>query len=424
MRTQVVIVGAGPAGLVLSHLLARAGIDSVHRGEPLAGIRRRPDPRRHARVVTVDLLRAVGLASGSPRGQRAPRDLPPVARASGTTSTSSTDVGRSVWVYGQTEVHQGPDAAAGAASRQAFYEVSDVAAARRDSDRPSVTFTDAGRRRRGASRPTRSPAATASTARRAAPSRRPCADVGAGLPVRLARHAGRRGAVDRRADLRLAPGRVRAALDALGHGVAGSTSRCRPTRTSPSGPTTGSGRRSPTRLGHGQDGWTLQSGPITEKSVLPMRSFVATPMRHGRLFLAGDAAHIVPPTGAKGLNLAVADVALLARALVAWLRRRRRPPGRRLLRRRAAPRLAVHALLLVDDLDAAHDRRRVRRAAPVSQLRWVTTSAAGPRGWPRTTRGSRSGSGPPRGSRVRVAETGVFSFSLLREPRVGPAVEK
>ena len=52
-----------------------------------------------------------------------------------------------------------------------------------------------------------------------------------------------------------------------------------------------------------------------------MRSFVQTPMRHGRLFLAGDAAHIVPPTGAKGLNLAVADVALLAPALVAWLRK-------------------------------------------------------------------------------------------------------
>jgi p-hydroxybenzoate 3-monooxygenase len=51
-----------------------------------------------------------------------------------------------------------------------------------------------------------------------------------------------------------------------------------------------------------------------------MRSFVATPMRHGRLFLAGDAAHIVPPTGAKGLNLALADVALLSRALTAWLR--------------------------------------------------------------------------------------------------------
>ena len=74
-----------------------------------------------------------------------------------------------------------------------------------------------------------------------------------------------------------------------------------------------------TRLGHGQDGWSLGQGPITEKSVLPMRSSVTNPMRHGRLFLAGDAAHIVPPTGAKGLNLAIADVTLLARALTAWL---------------------------------------------------------------------------------------------------------
>jgi p-hydroxybenzoate 3-monooxygenase len=62
------------------------------------------------------------------------------------------------------------------------------------------------------------------------------------------------------------------------------------------------------------DGFTLQPGPIREKSVTPMRSFVAAPMRHGRLLLAGDAAHIVPPTGAKGLNLAVADVAVLADA--------------------------------------------------------------------------------------------------------------
>lgn len=64
------------------------------------------------------------------------------------------------------------------------------------------------------------------------------------------------------------------------------------------------------------DDWRLERGPITQKSVTPMRSFVHEPMRHGRLFLAGDAAHIVPPTGAKGLNLAVGDVVTLARALV------------------------------------------------------------------------------------------------------------
>jgi p-hydroxybenzoate 3-monooxygenase len=64
------------------------------------------------------------------------------------------------------------------------------------------------------------------------------------------------------------------------------------------------------------DGWTLQEGPIFQKGVITMRSVVCEPMRYGRLFLAGDAAHIVPATGAKGLNLAVADVVVLARALV------------------------------------------------------------------------------------------------------------
>lgn len=64
--------------------------------------------------------------------------------------------------------------------------------------------------------------------------------------------------------------------------------------------------------------WRLERGPVTAKSVLPMRSFVTEPMCYGRLFLAGDAAHIVPPTGAKGLNLAAADVTVLAAALAHW----------------------------------------------------------------------------------------------------------
>jgi len=67
---------------------------------------------------------------------------------------------------------------------------------------------------------------------------------------------------------------------------------------------------------------TIETGPSVEKSVAPLRSFVAEPMRFGRLFLAGDAAHIVPPTGAKGLNLAVADVRYLAEALIEALRER------------------------------------------------------------------------------------------------------
>ena len=63
------------------------------------------------------------------------------------------------------------------------------------------------------------------------------------------------------------------------------------------------------------DGWKLTEGPVLQKGVTSMRSFVVEPMQYGRLFLAGDSAHIVPPTGAKGLNLAVADVRVLARAL-------------------------------------------------------------------------------------------------------------
>jgi p-hydroxybenzoate 3-monooxygenase len=66
----------------------------------------------------------------------------------------------------------------------------------------------------------------------------------------------------------------------------------------------------------GVEGWTLREGPVLEKGVTGMRSYVCEPMRCGRLFLAGDAAHIVPPTGAKGLNLAIHDVRLLAEALV------------------------------------------------------------------------------------------------------------
>src|ERR1700733_5833316 len=68
------------------------------------------------------------------------------------------------------------------------------------------------------------------------------------------------------------------------------------------------------------DGWSLTEGPIVQKGIIPLRSFVCEPMQYGRLFIAGDAAHIVPPTGAKGLNLAVADVLVLSRALAAKYR--------------------------------------------------------------------------------------------------------
>ena len=69
-----------------------------------------------------------------------------------------------------------------------------------------------------------------------------------------------------------------------------------------------------------KDGTELQEGPILQQAIVPLRAFVAAPMRHGRMFLAGDAAHIVPPTGAKGLNLAAADIRVLSRALIEFFR--------------------------------------------------------------------------------------------------------
>ena len=143
-------------------------------------------------------------------------------------------------------------------------------------------------------------------------------DLGADVSLCLARNPRRRGPLDRRVDLRLASRRFRLALHAVR-----SVSRLYLQVPPDTDPTAWSDDQIwealARRLGHGQDGWQLHPGPITDRSVLPMRSYVYEPMRYGRLFLAGDAAHIVPPTGAKGLNLAVADVALLAPALAAMI---------------------------------------------------------------------------------------------------------
>ena len=93
------------------------------------------------------------------------------------------------------------------------------------------------------------------------------------------------------------------------------TSRCRPMSSSRHGPMSASGPSSKQRR---RPGWRVSEGPVLEKGITAMRSFVCEPMQYGWLFLAGDAAHIVPPTGAKGLNLAINDVRLLAEALRSW----------------------------------------------------------------------------------------------------------
>ncbi len=319
MRTQVVILGAGPSGLLLSHLLAAEGVDSVvleTRSQAHVLSRIRAGVLEHS---SVQLLTQAGVGERLAReglehrgiylqwpGERHHLDFVDL-------------VDRSVWVYGQTEVTKDLVAAREAAGQPIQYEVSETAVHDLDTDRPCVTYVDAaGAAQRisadvvvgcdgsyGVSR-----SSVPESQRRVSERAYPYAWLGiladvapstdeliyAWHPDGFAMHSLRSPSVSR-LYLQVAP--EEDITDWSDDRIWTALSR---------------------RLGSGQDGWVLHDGPITDRSVLPMRSFVMQPMRYGRLFLAGDAAHIVPPTGAKGLNLAIADVALLAPALGSWLR--------------------------------------------------------------------------------------------------------
>ena len=378
MRTQVAIIGAGPAGVLLSHLLAADGVESVvveTRSEEYVAGRIRAGILEQS---TVDLLREVGLgarlnAEGDQHrgihlqwpGERHHLDFVDL-------------VGRSVWVYGQTEVQRDLVEAAHARGQEFVYEVGDTALHDLESERPSLTFTDAsGASRRleadvvvgadGSFGPSR--AAVPDGVRRTWERTYPyswlgiLADVApstdeliyAWHPDGFALHSMRSSSVSR-FYLQVPPGTDLAdwSDDRIWDGLAA-------------------------RLGHGENGWSLATGTITDRSILPMRSFVQQPMRHGRLFLAGDAAHIVPPTGAKGLNLAVADVALLAPALTALLK------GDAALADaysdtalRRVWRCTHFSWWMTTMLHASEDPfdRELQR----SQLQWVATSEAGAAG--------------------------------------------
>jgi len=319
MRTRVAIVGAGPAGLLLSHLLDREGIESVlleNRSEDYVLGRIRAGVLESS---SVDLLEEVGLADRIRAEGKQHRGIYLQWPHERHHLDFVEHVGRSVWIYGQTELTKDLMTARKAAGQRSFYEAADVRLHDIDADHPSVTFIDAGGTPRrveaeviagcdGFHGPSRTmlPAPVQKVWERVyayawlgvladvAPSTDEL--IYAWHPDGFALHSMRSETVSRlylqvEPDDDIANWSDARIWDALA-----------------------------ARLGHGQHGWTLQSGPVLEKSILPMRSFVSTPMRHGRLFLAGDAAHIVPPTGAKGLNLAIADVTLLSRALVSWLR--------------------------------------------------------------------------------------------------------
>ena len=312
MRTQVAIVGAGPAGLLLSHLLHLNGVESVvlesrSRAEIEATIR--------AGVLeqgSMDILNDAGVgarmrAEGALHhgvefafgGRRHRIDLAELT-------------GKAITVYPQHEVIIDLVAARLAAGGQILFETGEVALDGTDSARPSVAFVHKGEAQRieadfvigcdgfhGVSRPA-IPSSLRQDFQRtypfgwfgilveSAPSsneliyaqhERGFALVSTRSPTvqRLYFQCDPKDHVDNWSD-----DRIWAEL----HG----------------------------RL-ENDDGWKLNEGRIFQKGIIGMRSFVCAPMRSGRLFLAGDAAHIVPPTGAKGMNLAISDVKILAQAL-------------------------------------------------------------------------------------------------------------
>lgn len=312
MRTQVCIVGGGPSGLLLAQLLHLEGIDSVV-------LERRPREHVLGRIRagvlewgTVDLLRRAGVGARMDREGFVHDGTLLAAQGRTIRIDFKRLTGKSVMVYGQTEVTRDLYGARDAAGGAVIHGAEDVALHGLDGDRPHVTFRLDGTERRidcdfvagcdgfhGVSRQ-----AIPATVRREFERVYPFGWLGllsetapAAEELIYANHE-RGFALCSMRNARLSRYYVQVPLtdrvedwtdeafwDELRRRIPASAAEA------------------------------LETGPAIEKSIAPLRSFVAEPMRWGRLFLAGDAAHIVPPTGAKGLNLAASDIYYLWQAL-------------------------------------------------------------------------------------------------------------
>jgi len=317
MKTQVGIVGAGPAGLVLSQLLAKAGIESVVLENQT---RHYIEERVRAGVLeqgTVDLLNELGL------GERMMRqglmhygvELRFDGRGHRIDFKELTN-GKGVMIYAQHEVIKDLVAARLAANGKILFEAKEVSVYGLDSEKPAIRFTH-----------------------NDTPMELQC-DFIAGcdgfhgicrdsIPSGLLRIYERDypfGWLGILAEAPPASHELIYANHKRGFALMSMRSpkisrlyiQCKPAEDLSEWPDARIWEELHKRLA--RDGFTLAEGPVIQKGVTGMRSFVVEPMQFGRLFLAGDSAHIVPPTGAKGLNLAVADVRVLTAGLKEFYR--------------------------------------------------------------------------------------------------------
>ncbi|WMT90242.1 4-hydroxybenzoate 3-monooxygenase [Pelagibacterium sp. H642] len=312
MRTQVAIIGAGPAGLTLGRLLERAGIDAIiieqRSADYVLG-------RIRAGVLeqsSVDLLRDLGV-NARMDAEGIPHDGVELSFDGDMLRINFHElVGRRVMVYGQTEVTHDLMEARAASGARSIYEASDVAIHDFDGERPRVSFKKDGQHHEiecdfvagcdgfhGVSRAS-VPADAISIFERVYPfgwlgilvDQRPVAEE-----LIYAHHARGFALCSMRSHTR---SRYYIQVDSSEKVENWSDDRFWDELRNRINP---------------EIAERLQTGASIEKSIAPLRSFVAEPVRFGRLFLTGDAAHIVPPTGAKGLNMAIHDVSVLAGAL-------------------------------------------------------------------------------------------------------------
>ena len=372
MRTQVGIVGAGPAGLTLAHLLHLERIDSVVLEDRS---REYVEARIRAGVLeqgTADLLREAGGGERMHREGIVHEGV--YLQVDGERHRIDFDAltGKAIVIYGQTEVVKDLIEARLATGRPLLFEVEDVSVHDVESDRPEIRFRHDGVEQRlecdviagcdgfhGVCRPS--------------------------IPAGVLREFSREYPYGWLGILAAAPpssdelvyahhDRGFALLSLRTPELGRLYVQCRPDEDLDEWPDERIWEELHARLG--LTGWTLTEGPVLEKGVTGMRSHVVEPMRHGNLFLAGDAAHIVPPTGAKGLNLAIADVRVLAEVLADWYRTGRRDTldgySQRCLRR--VWRCEHFSWWMTSMLHRSPDADLFELKLQLSQLRYVTSS--------------------------------------------------